>query len=282
MSTSPPRFAVVGKSVANSRSPALHQMFAKGVGVTLSYDKLEPGDKSFEDCARAFFAAGGSGLNVTAPYKGEALAFADSASRLARQAGASNTLKAEDDGTISACNTDGAGLVKDLSARQHAELAGASILILGAGGACAGVLGSLMQTKPRAITIANRTTARATELRERFAEEAAACGVELQACGLNDAPASDIIINATSAARSEDSLQLDAAVFSTARLAYDLICGMANNTFLDQAQAAGVARCSDGLGMLVEQGALSFAYWLGEMPDADAAYAQLREESKDS
>lgn len=280
MSTTPPRFAVVGKPITHSRSPALHQLFAQEVGVALVYDKLEPEDgMSFADCARAFFAAGGSGLNVTLPYKGEALAFADSASRMARQAGAANTLKAEEDGTVSACNTDGAGLVKDLRARQQAELAGARILILGAGGACAGVLGSLLQAKPGALTIANRTSARAAELRERFIEEATAGGVELQACGLDDAPASDIIINATAAGRGEEGLQLDIAVFSTARLAYDLSYGSTNNAFLDQARAAGVARCSDGLGMLVEQGALSFAYWLGEMPDADAAYAQLRGES---
>lgn len=280
MSASPPRFAVVGKPIAHSRSPVLHQLFAQEVGVVLAYDKLEPKEgMSFADCARAFFAAGGSGLNVTLPYKGEALAFADSASRMARQAGAANTLKAEDDGTVSACNTDGAGLVKDLRARQQAELAGARILILGAGGACAGVLGSLLQAKPRALTIANRTSARAAELRARFAEEAAACEVELQACSLDDAPASDIIINATAAGRGAEGLQLDAAVFSTARLAYDLSYGSIDNAFLDQARAAGVARCSDGLGMLVEQGALSFAYWLNEMPDADAAYAQLREDS---
>lgn len=280
MSATPPRFAVVGKPIAHSRSPVLHQLFAQEVGVALVYDKLEPEEgMSFADCARAFFAAGGSGLNVTLPYKGEALAFADSASRMARQAGAANTLKAEDDGTVSACNTDGAGLVKDLRARQQAELAGASILILGAGGACAGVLGSLLQAKPRALTIANRTSARAAELSERFAEEAAACEVELQACSLDDVPASDIIINATAAGRGAEGLRLDAAVFSTARLAYDLSYGSIDNAFLDQARAAGVARCSDGLGMLVEQGALSFAYWLNEMPDADAAYARLREES---
>ena len=280
MSATPPRFAVVGKPIAHSRSPVLHQLFAQEVGVVLAYDKLEPKEgMSFADCARAFFAAGGSGLNVTLPYKGEALAFADSASRMARQAGAANTLKAEDDGTVSACNTDGAGLVKDLRARQQAELAGARILILGAGGACAGVLGSLLQAKPRALTIANRTSARATELSARFAEEAAACEVELQACSLDDAPASDIIINATAAGRGAEGLQLDAAVFSTARLAYDLSYGSIDNAFLDQARAAGVARCSDGLGMLVEQGALSFAYWLNEMPDADAAYARLREDS---
>ncbi|MBF2734769.1 MAG: shikimate dehydrogenase [Betaproteobacteria bacterium AqS2] len=281
MSAAPQRFAVVGRPVAHSMSPAMHAMFAAETGFAIEYGKIEPAaDESFESCAKRFFAAGGTGLNVTLPYKAEALAFADSASRLARLAGAANTLKAEEDGGVSACNTDGAGLVTDLRTRHGIELAGLRLLLLGAGGASAGVLPSLLQAKPKAITIANRTAAKAAELAGRFAAFAKEHGVELASCGLEETAAGgwDLVVNATAAGRGAAGLALPAAAFGGARLAYDMSYRSADDSFLMQAAEAGVERRCDGLGMLVEQGALSFAYWLGAMPATEPAYARLRAE----
>lgn len=281
MSAAPRRFAVVGKPVAHSMSPAMHAMFAAETGFAIEYGKIEPAaDESFAACAERFFAAGGSGLNVTLPYKAEALAFAASASRLARLAGVANTLKAEDGGGVSACNTDGAGLAADLRTRLGVEPAGLRLLLLGAGGASAGVLPSLLQAKPAAVTIANRTEERARELAGRFAKFAREDGVELAHCGLAATAGGgwDVVINATAAGRGAAGLALPAAAFGSARLAYDMSYRSADDSFLAQARAAGVERRCDGLGMLVEQGALSFAYWLGAMPATGPVHARLRAE----
>ena len=265
------RYVVIGNPVAHSLSPVIHARFAVQTGDVLEYGRLLVPEGGFAEHARAFFESGGRGANVTLPFKVDAFELADVASERARVAGAANFLAARDDG-IHADNTDGAGLVADLARNLGVALHGATILLVGAGGAARGVVAPLLDEKPARLVIANRTAARARELATRFAAHGA-----VEACALDDIPTAkyDIVLNATSTSTRGERLALGAGVIGPATLAYDMAYGPAARAFVDEARALG-ARASDGLGMLVEQAAESFLAWRGRRPDTAAVLAELR------
>lgn len=257
------RYAVIGNPVRHSRSPWLHTAFAAFTQRNLVYAALQPrGD--FADCAREFFARGGSGLNITLPYKAEALAFADHASAFAAQCGAANVLQRQADGSIRAANTDGSALCQDLQ-RLAGSVPGKKILLLGAGGAARAAAFAL-QKAGGDLWIHNRTTERAQQL-------AAACGAQVA-----EAPtAANIVINATAAGHhASGGATYPAEIFAHALLAYDLSYGAAARDFTQQAAAGGAKQVADGSGMLVWQAALSFALWEGVMPPVQAVLAELQ------
>jgi len=264
------RYVVIGNPVAHSRSPEIHAHFARQTGESISYERLlvEPGD--FARAAREFFAAGGRGANVTLPFKVDAFAFAQERTPRAREAGAANTL-AMRGGAILADNTDGAGLVRDLTANLGLALAGARILLLGAGGAARGVVAPLLALSPALLVIANRTPERARELARAFAAAGRVEGAGLESMG----EGYDLVVNATSASTRGEPLELPGGLFARGATAYDMAYGAAALPFLAAARAAG-ARTSDGLGMLVEQAAESFLLWRGKRPETAAVIAALR------
>jgi shikimate dehydrogenase len=264
------RYVVIGNPVAHSRSPDIHARFARETGEAIAYERLlvEPGD--FTRAAREFFASGGRGANVTLPFKVDAFAFAQARTPRAEQAGAVNTL-ALLDGAILGDNTDGAGLVRDLTVNLGLELAGRRILLLGAGGAARGVVGPLLELSPAALVVANRTPARAVELARAFAAAGAVSPAGFDEMGTGY----DLVVNATSSSTRGEPLALPAGVFAPGALAYDMAYGTSAKAFLDGVRAAG-ARASDGLGMLVEQAAESFFLWRGKRPGTAGVIAALR------
>ncbi len=264
------RYVVIGNPVAHSLSPEIHARFARETGEAISYGKLlaEPGD--FARAAGEFFAAGGLGANVTLPFKVDAFAFAQQRTARATQAGAVNAL-ARSAAAIVGDNTDGAGLLRDLTANLGLELAGKRILLLGAGGAARGVMGPLLASSPALLVVANRTIDRARELVRRFGDSGPVECAGLDALG----EAFDLVVNATSASTRGETFELPQGVFAPGALAYDMAYGMAARPFLDKARAAGIMG-SDGLGMLVEQAAESFFLWRGKRPDTAGVIAALR------
>ena len=270
-------YCVMGNPVAHSRSPWIHARFAELTGQTLRYDRqLAPLD-GFAATVAAFRAAGGRGCNVTVPFKHEAAALATWQSPGVALAGAANTLHFDGD-AIRAHNTDGPGLVADITANAGVTLAGRDLLLIGAGGAAAGVLGPLIGQRPRRLVIANRTLARASELVHRHAALAAQGGVALSACGLDDAAhrgAFDVVVNASASSLGGGAVPVAAAVLKPGALALDMMYGPAAQGFLDWATAHG-ARPRDGLGMLVEQAAESFLIWRGVRPHSLTVLVELR------
>lgn len=264
------RYAVIGHPVAHSKSPLIHAAFAAQTQQVLNYTRLEAPLDGFIDSAAEFFVMGGSGLNVTVPFKEQAYAFANVLTERAELAGAVNTLWLDDEGVVGD-NTDGAGLVRDL--QRHLSLAGLRILLLGAGGAARGVIGPLLDEEPGQLLIANRSAAKAVALAEQFDEPDLLLG-----CGLSELPEQsfDLIINATSASLAGDSLPLPATVWQADGLVYDMMYGKQETAFLRQAAAAGVQLRLDGLGMLVEQAAEAFFLWRGVRPDTAPVLAELR------
>ena len=269
------RYAVVGNPIAHSKSPWIHAAFARQTGQALVYQTLLAPLDGFEQSVTAFRIGGGRGLNVTVPFKLEAFALANHHTPRAEAAGAVNTLAFGPD-DILGDNTDGAGLVRDLSFNLHCPLVGRRILLLGAGGATRGVLLPLLTSLPASLTIANRTASKAIALAERFIPHAGRARVD--GCGFEELAGRrfDLVINATAASLADELPPLPPGLYAEGALAYDMMYGRGQTPFLRAALADGAARVADGLGMLVEQAAESFALWRGVRPDSAPVLAELR------
>lgn len=271
------RYGLMGHPVAHSKSPWIHARFAELCGQALVYEAMLVPLDGFDAAVQAFRESGGRGCNVTVPFKFQAAAFAgDSISPRAALAGACNTLLFRDDGSVLGDNTDGIGLVRDIEAHAGVALAGRRVLLVGAGGAAAGVLGPLIEARPAQIAVANRTASRAGELIDRHSAFAASHGVALDARTLADAGTGhDLVINGTASSLAGDGAPVAPTVLREGTLAYDMMYGAAAQGFLAWASRHGaVAR--DGLGMLVEQAAASFEIWRGVRPPSATVLRELR------
>ncbi|WP_157263532.1 shikimate dehydrogenase [Azohydromonas aeria] len=270
------RYAVFGHPVQHSLSPQIHQAFAEQTGQRLAYARLWAPLDGFEAVLRAFVAGGGRGANVTVPFKFEALRLATRRSARAELAQAANVLSFDGE-EIHADNSDGVGLVRDIEANAGCALAGRRVLLIGAGGAGAGVLGPLLEAAPAELTLVNRTDERAQDLVLRHDELARGCGVRLRTASLH-APgtAFDVVINASaSSLEGATASPVAETVLRPGTLAVDLMYGPKAQPFLDWAQRHG-AQPRDGLGMLVEQAAEAFAAWRGVRPQTAPVLAALR------
>lgn len=278
------RYAVVGNPVAHSLSPSIHALFARITGHDVSYERLLAPLDAFVETVERFRAEGGRGVNVTVPFKHEAYAWAARHGARAREASAVNTLRFDVDpetGRPSPFgeNTDGIGLVRDIESRIGLPLAGASVLLVGAGGAAYGVVGPLLDAGVASLSVSNRTANRANALAEAFAGRD---GVVPRAVAIDALrPGYDAIVNATSSGLAGEGPPLADDVFVAARLAYDMFYAPVPGVFLRQATHAGCPLVSDGLGMLVEQAAESFFVWRGVRPPTDTVYGAVRAELND-
>lgn len=262
------RYAVFGNPIAHSKSPQIHQAFAAQEGVNIVYEKILADEAGFETAVQRFFDEGGQGANVTLPFKVRAFHWAQSLSADARGAGAVNTLIRAADG-IRGENTDGIGLVRDISHNLKVTLSGKRILLLGAGGAVRGVIQPLLNAGPSELIIANRTPEKAAALAEEFS--VSSCPFERLDGRF------DIIINGTSGSLSGSVPDIPPSLFGRAELAYDMVYGSEPTAFLRHAAQQGVQQAADGLGMLVEQAAFSYHMWRSFRPDTAPLIRMLRE-----
>jgi shikimate dehydrogenase len=266
------RYAVIGHPVAHSLSPRIHAAFARQTGIDMEYTALDSED--FEATLRAFAEAGGVGANVTLPHKQRAVTVCSVLSPRAARMGAVNTL-IRHDGSWHGDNTDGPGLVRDLTGRHRLDLRGRRTLLIGAGGGARGVAPDLLDAGIADLFIVNRTPERADALGDALGEPS-----RVHPRYFDDLTALgefDLILNATSAARDAAFPSLPMSLVGSRTTAVDLSYGEAAIAFLSWARAAGSLDAIDGLGMLVEQAAESFELWHGVRPETDAIYAELRE-----
>ncbi|HET6599993.1 MAG TPA: shikimate dehydrogenase [Burkholderiaceae bacterium] len=271
------RYVVAGNPVEHSQSPFIHTEFARQTGEPIEYGRLLCPLADFGGALRALADAGAKGCNVTVPFKLQAFALAPRHSPRCEWAQAANTLRFDARGWI-ADNTDGVGLVRDIEHNAGVSLAGRRVLLVGAGGAAAGVLGPLLEAGPAEIAVANRTVEKARALVERHREAAAAATarVALHACALGQCDERyDVVVNASASSLEGAPIPIDARVLAPGALALDLMYGPAARRFVDWAGAHG-ARGRDGLGMLVEQAAAAFEFWRGVRPDTTPVLAALR------
>ena len=271
----PDRYAVIGNPVAHSQSPFIHAEFARQTGQVLEYGRVLCALDDFEATLRRFEADGGRGCNVTVPFKFEASALATRCTPRAALAQAANVLRFDAEGWL-ADNTDGVGLRLDIEVQAGQPLTGRRVLVIGAGGAACGILGPLIEARPAALTVVNRTLDRARVLVERHAALAAMQGVTVVASGLDSPGAAyEVVINASASSLQAAAVPVPASVLAPGALAVDLMYGPSAAPFLAWAQAAG-ARGRDGLGMLVEQAAEAFSLWRGQRPATAPVLEALR------
>lgn len=271
------QYAVIGNPVEHSLSPRIHAEFARATGQDIAYGRILAPRGGLREAVFAFRAAGGKGLNVTLPFKHEAWHLAGVRSGFALAAGAVNTLSFEGESVVGH-NTDGIGLVRDLTHNLRIAARGKRVLLMGAGGASYGVMEPLLRGQPETVVVANRTLEKAIELVGHFEK--------LQSCALQGFSARsyaalagaqfDIVINATSAGLEGAMPALPEGVFAAGALAYDMVYAR-RTPFLEFAQQRG-ARVSDGTGMLVEQAAESFFIWRGVRPETKPVIDRLRQE----
>jgi shikimate dehydrogenase len=270
------RYAVVGNPIAHSKSPFIHEAFAKQTQQSMSYERILAPLDGFIATVQDLIAKGYKGVNVTVPFKFEAHTLADERSSRALSAGAANTLLFTGQ-RIAADNTDGAGLVRDIEQNLALPLAGKRVLLLGAGGAAEGVLQPILAANPASLVIANRTSEKAIAMAKKALQ--LSIGVpanKVAGCAFSDLQAQqfDVVINATSAGLTDTALPLPNTVFADGCLAYDMMYGR-ETPFMVQARANG-ARVADGLGMLVEQAAEAFYLWRGVRPETQSVIKGIR------
>ena len=258
------QYAVFGSPIEHSKSPRIHNLFAQQTGQALDYGvQLVPAEK-FTTVVNGFFAKGGRGINCTVPLKELAWEYANLRTERAELAKAVNTLAIQEDGRILGDNTDGIGLVTDLQNNHGIAIQQKRILILGAGGASRGIILPILEEQPLAMTIANRTVAKALALADEFSHKG-----KINACGYEDLKGQsfDLILNATSASLSDELPPLAAGLLAKQGSCYDLAYANKATAFVRWAREQGADKSLDGLGMLVEQAAEAFYIWRGVRPD---------------
>lgn len=273
----PTQFAVFGHPISHSLSPQIHRAFAQQFGIELDYRAIDAAPDDFAAAVQRFFGDGGRGANVTLPHKAAAFALADRRSEAATRVGSANVLTRLADGGLAAHNTDGDGLVRDLTERHDVDLRGHTALLLGAGGAARGVAWNLLDAGVDTLTIVNRSPNAADELADAIGVPARAHTRYWE--DLADIGSYDLIVNATSAGVLGAALQLPFSLIGARALCYDLSYGAAAGSFLAWAQAAGARYAFDGLGMLLETAADAFELWHGQRPDTESVYQLLRRQT---
>lgn len=267
------RYAVLGQPIAHSLSPQIHAWFAEQSGAALSYEKIEVAPEGLAERLAALHAQGYAGLNVTLPHKLAALSAATESTPRAQIAGAANTLTRIETGWR-ADNTDGEGLVRDLRDNLKWPIAGKRVLLLGAGGAARGVLKPLLDEKPGELVLSSRTPWTV----EKLAAEFKVHGPLLPRTHVTlKGDQFELVINATSVGHEGKAPRLPAGLLAAGAECYDLNFGAAFGPFHDWAASQGATRIADGLGMLVEQAAASYALWRGTRPQTAPVIRRLRE-----
>ncbi len=268
------KYAVIGNPISHSKSPLIHEAFAKQTNQDISYERILAPLDGFEATVRDLIVKGYKGVNVTVPFKFEAFQLASQHVKRATDAGAANTLSFEDE--IRADNTDGAGIVRDIEENLKVSIFGKRVLLIGAGGAAEGVLNPILDAKPKLLVIVNRTLDKALAMVKKIEMQQGHTITTLNGSTFEDLQSQqfDIIINATSTGLTDTALPISNTVFAKDCLAYDMMYGR-ETPFMKQAKEQG-AQVADGLGMLVEQAAEAFYIWRGVRPETQTVMQMIR------
>ncbi|RUO46992.1 shikimate dehydrogenase [Pseudidiomarina aquimaris] len=270
------KFTVFGNPIAHSLSPLIHQRFAEQFGIELDYTRSLTSKAGFAAAVAKFFRSGGAGANVTVPFKTVAADVVTHLTPRAAHAGAVNTLIPLGHGQLAGDTTDGEGLVRDLQRVLERDELPYEVLVIGAGGAASSVIEALQEAGAR-VVMSNRSAAKVSALQDDFNDLQAIPFSELARPPSLNGQVQRVVVNATSASLSGAELPIHSAWFQESVLAYDMMYGKQSTAFLKQAQAAGATKVADGLGMLVEQAALSFALWHdGQLPNVEPVLPAVR------
>ena len=265
------KFAVIGSPIDHSLSPKIHSIFAKELGIEITYEAIKVEPIHFDTSVNRLFDEGYAGLNVTLPLKELAFNYADELTEDSNLSGSVNTLWKED-GIIHGDSTDGRGLVRDLQ-QKKINLKNKEIVILGAGGSAKAIIPSLLREDPKRISIGNRTLGKAEQLVESFSSSKSKMNLFEMSENLNFKP--DIIVNSTSAGIKNENIELPRDLLSKDIYVYDLSYSQEDTPFLELVKSRGIENYHDGLGMLIQQAALSFKIWNNQTPNTSISKVEL-------
>ena len=266
------KYGVIGDPISHSWSPGIHKLFAQQFNEKIDYNKYHIKADNLKQFIIDFHSSGGRGLNITLPHKMSAMNSVSVLSPNAIQAKAINTIYFNGNEIIGD-NTDGIGLIADLCNNFQVEIKNKKILILGAGGAVRGIIGSLIKENPSHIEIANRTISHAEKISKDFSNEASikTCTIE----ELNEKGNFDLIINAISFDTNNKDIALSKNIISKSSICYDLSYNSSPTQFMLWAMKNGANFAIQGWGMLIEQAAESYLIWKKIRPDTSAILKQL-------
>jgi shikimate dehydrogenase len=270
----PDRYAVIGHPIGHSRSPVIHQLFARQTGARITYETIDAPPEAFETAVRGFRAAGGKGLNITVPHKQIAFDLCDELGSEAARARAVNTINFLPDGRLRGDNTDGIGFMRDLTDNLHQPVADRRVLVLGAGGAARGILPPLLEAEPELVLLANRTIERAEAVIAELGSPETIKSSTFEE--LDGRGAFDVIVNASSAGLRGEKPPFPASCIGPDSFCYDLAYSLKDTPFVEWARSHHAMEAVQGWGMLVEQAAESFWIWRGVRPDTAPILEQLR------
>jgi shikimate dehydrogenase len=275
----PDSYAVMGNPISHSKSPFIHNKFAEQTKQNITYTAIQVDPGGFAQAVGNFQASGGKGLNITIPFKQEAWELVDERSVRAEQAGAVNTIVCRPDNTLFGDNTDGVGMLQDITQNHGGQISERNVLIIGAGGAVRGVLAPLLEQQPSRLVIANRTVDNAETLAVKFQDMG-----KIIACGFSGLQGMqfDLVINGTSASLKGEVPPLPNTIIAQDGWCYDMMYGADPTVFMRWAKQHGAVVVLDGLGMLVQQAAESFYIWRGVRPDTKPVIDALRQELQKS
>ncbi|NBX00370.1 MAG: shikimate dehydrogenase [Methylophilaceae bacterium] len=272
-------YAVIGNPIEHSKSPVIHHAFAQLTHQDIQYERVLAPLDGFAETVQGLISHGFKGANVTVPFKLEAFAMANRLTERAQDAGAVNTLIFDAEGIIGD-NTDGVGLVRDITQNIGISFAGKRVLLIGAGGASEGVLHPILAEQPALLIITNRTLDKALNMVKRVEARDDMLFVSINANAFDDLHGQqfDIVINATSAGLTDSHLPLPAGIFAPNALAYDMMYGRIT-PFMAFALHQGAA-VFGGLGMLIEQAAEAFSLWRGIRPPTAPVIEMFKQQAK--
>jgi shikimate dehydrogenase len=256
--------AVIGSPVRHSLSPALHNAGFEAGGIDWVYTAFEVAPGAAGDALEAMRVLGFGGLSVTMPHKEMVADLVDELDPAAAALRSVNTVVPIGEGRLKGYSTDGAGFVASLES-QGVDVAGKKVVVLGAGGAARAIIDALARTGAAAISVVNRSAARA----HAAAELARGIGVVGAASDIADC---DIVVNATSVGMGSEELPCDAGLLHPAHVVADIVYHPRCTALLTAAQQRG-ARTIEGLGMLVHQAVLQQQLWTGISPDPAVIWA---------
>jgi shikimate dehydrogenase len=267
-------YAVIGNPIGHTKSPVIHKAFAEQTGQDIDYVPILGTVGGFAADVDSWRARGLRGLNITAPFKMDAFAYADRLQEQARVAGAVNCLTFDEKGA-EGFNYDGIGLVRDIVVNLGVPMKGRRVLLLGAGGAARGTLGLFLAEEPAELVLGQRSPEKAAALCAAHAGNGALIVTDYASLAEERGAGYDLVVNATSASLFGQLPPIQASVFRPGCLAYDLTYGKGLTPFLKLAREAGAKKIADGVGMLIEQAAEAFEHWRGIRPDTGPVIEKL-------
>lgn len=264
----PSRLVILGAPVAHSLSPLMQGAALAAAGIPLRYEALHVEPADFEATFRALAREGAAG-NVTIPHKEAAAAACDELTPIARSVGAVNTFWSDAAGRLHGDNTDVGGFDALARGALGREPAGVTVALLGAGGAAAAVLAAAAAWPAARVRIHARSPRRASALIERLGSGTLARSLEDALTGAH------LVVNSTPLGlREGDPLPVELPMVHRDSVLLDLVYRRGGTPWVRAALADG-RRAADGLGMLVEQGALAFRRWFGIEPDRGVMWRAL-------